>query len=108
MPITLDCIRKYSFSPWMHASLSKATVAGDPQDRRLRTPENFSVDPHRNEKEKPLEKPRPNRYYLFAQLRCDRFDTTSSYGIVITSSSEFRSQITPNQAMQRTAGRSDV
>jgi hypothetical protein len=27
IPITLDCIRSVSLSPWMHASLSKATAA---------------------------------------------------------------------------------
>jgi hypothetical protein len=27
IPITLDCIRSISLSPWMHASLSKSTVA---------------------------------------------------------------------------------
>ena len=27
VPITLDCVRSISLSPWMHASLSKATVA---------------------------------------------------------------------------------
>jgi hypothetical protein len=27
VPIALDCVRSISLSPWMHASLSKATVA---------------------------------------------------------------------------------